>query len=202
MYKSINALKGIAAFLVAFGHFYYWTGKGNVFPSSFILAVDFFFIASGFTLVNAIYNKKISEKEYIKYIVTARITRLFIPYFLLSCCYILVWALLKRPLDAYTIIMSLLLGQSLGFSFGEPIISNTVIGIAWCLSAEFYLSIVLCPLVYKFKAHIIKIIYISSIICFLSFHIIINFSPDFMNVNYYRIQLGGGVSPWVFLEQL
>ena len=88
-YISLDMLKTFAAIIIATGHFFAWTGQESMFPSSFVLACDFFFISSGFTLTNSIYRKNnMSQTEYCKNLIVSRITRLWVPYVLLAIIYI------------------------------------------------------------------------------------------------------------------
>ena len=190
---SINALKGLAALIIASGHYFAWGTSGGGIPSSFILAVDLFFVISGFTLTNAAYKKDfLNNQDYYSYLIQSRIIRLYLPYLFILLLYIISYIIKRRywDLDLYVISMVLLLLQGWGFSFGETIINNTTIGIAWCLSVELYLSIFVFTLLFKYRRRPNIIIFICCTMIGICYNCLVNYSPDFMNVTYNRINLG------------
>lgn len=187
-FSTLNALKGIAAIIIATGHYFVW--KGYEFSPAFILAVDFFFIVSGFTLTNSIFKRECSTQEYCTYLFKSRLIRLYFPYLLIALLYIVVSFIKENKADLYAAFMSLLLLQGYGFSFGESIISNSTIGICWYLSVEFYLAFLIFPIVFKMKSTVYKEILFFGFIAFICLNILVNSSPNYMNVTYERVYIG------------
>lgn len=186
-------LKTIAAMIIALGHFFFWRRQTNRFPATFFLAVDFFFIASGFSLMNSMYRKgDMSFEDYCKNLIVSRITRLWVPYVLMAliCIGIHVYTT-GEHMSLSSISMVLFCGQAWGFSFGENIISNSTIGIAWCLSVELYLSILWFPVMFKVRKHKWEIGLFLSLVVFVCLHILVNYSEEFMGITYARLPIAG-----------
>lgn len=75
---ALDFYRGIFAILVAIGHWFYWQGEKDLYPRSFILAVNFFFILSGYVLTQqAFYSKNIAEQYFVKFL-KSRLFRLYL----------------------------------------------------------------------------------------------------------------------------
>ena len=192
-YYSLDSLKLIAALIIATGHFVFWTGQEGSFPASFYLACDFFFILSGFTLTASMYKQDaLSFEEYCHNLLISRITRLWLPYVLVAISYVVVYMCFARvKLSLNTILMVFLCGQAWGFSFGESIIDNSTIGIAWYLSVELYLSLICFPILFKFRKHKWEVCIFLSVLAFACLNCLVNRSSEFMGITYSRLSVMG-----------
>lgn len=182
--NCLQSLKGIVAIIIATGHFFYWQGEFSVYPLSFILGVEFFFILSGFLLTMSIYkNQSMSSLSYAKRFIKNRFINLYIPYIFLGLAWFIIF---DSPNNFYDLTIILTLSQAMGFSFGGDIFGETIFGIAWCLSLEFYIGFIYFLIVRKYMYNKVNIIFSTIIISYICLLILITYSPDYMNVHYYE----------------
>lgn len=187
------------AFCVAMGHYYYWNSNYIV-PLSFILAVDYFFILSGFVLTASVLNKKQFDSfDFAK----ARVLRLY-PVYIFSILFTLIILLLvqgnvgtPRLGDFVKILVIgelLPLIQTSTFSFFEPF------GISWSISAEFWVGIIFFPILYVLHKKINQLVFpflmLSILICLI---ILNNYSPNYMDIHYIRF---GQLMPFGIIRAL
>ena len=183
---SLDFSRGLLAFCVAIGHYFYWNSNRSI-PLSFILAVDYFFILSGFVLTSSVFNKKQFDSfDFAK----ARFLRLY-PVYIFSILFTLIIILLvegsiptPRLGDIFRILVIgelLPLVQTSGFNFFEPL------GISWSISAEFWVGIIFFPILYVLHKKINQLVFpflmLSILICLV---IVNNYSPEYMNIHYIR----------------
>lgn len=196
---SLDFFRGLMAFCVAIGHYFYWNGNRSI-PLSFILAVDYFFILSGFVLTSSVFNKKQFDSfDFAK----ARFLRLF-PVYIFSILFSLTILLLvqgnvgtPRLGDFFRILVFgelLPLVQRSTFIFFEPL------GVSWSISAEFWVGIIFFPILYVLHKKINQLVFpflmLPIIICLI---IVSNYSPDYMNIHYFRF---GELMPYGIIRAL
>lgn len=175
------------AILVAIGHYFWWLKNPSV-PLSFILAVDYFFILSGFVLSNSISHKQeFNAIEFAK----SRFLRLYPIYiFSVSASLILhafVGDLHKTP-HLPDIIEILSIGQMLPFNRITNYMLIEPMGISWSISAELWVGIILFPVVVFLKKNTNLLLFPFLILSILiTFFLLSTYSPDFMNVHYVRL---------------
>lgn len=176
---AFDALKSIVVCLIAVFHLFGWNGISNVVPMSLYLGVDLLFIITGYTTMLSIDGKRnISSLDYMKYLWKSRITRLWIPYIIIWSITIATYLVmygdssdLYRYTDCYSYFITFFLLQSIGFTPGGEILGNNSIGIAWPLAAEFWMGMMIFPLVHKFQKHPIRIMFAAGITAMLSLEI-------------------------------
>lgn len=187
VFYGLDVVRTILATSVALGHYFYWNNIGTYFPRSFFVAVDFFFVLSGFVITQSIINSKNeSFSNFLKEFVIRRATRLFPLYivvFFITCALLI----FSHKLDAFFyFVISFFLLQSMGFDIGsQSIFSDTSIGIAWSLSVEFWIGIMFFPVIFLLKKNTVVLTYILSIIVIIFLSIIFNLSPS-IDVNFQR----------------
>lgn len=128
---------------------------GNLLVDMGKYGVDMFFVISGFTIFNQLYNNKYSYEKFLK----LRLLRLIIPYFPLL--------LLSYILNFETIEFSTFLGHSLFLGYLIPE-QKSVIGVEWSLSVEVFYYFVIGFLISKFKPSIRDTILITLILYIVS----------------------------------
>ena len=189
-FEGLDTLRTLLALGVALGHYFYWNGTSTYYPWSFFLAVDFFFVLSGFVLAQSILaNKAPNTESFLRGFAIRRVFRLVPLYlFLLPLCALIIIA--RHGLHAdpfYYFAYSALLLQAMGFDAGAThIFSDTTIGIAWSISVELWVGLLYFPLVYRLRAAPIQLIFLSSFIAILCLALLVNFSPNTLNVNLQR----------------
>ena len=89
----------------------------------------------------------------------------------------------------YFFLFSALLAQSLGFDAGaKHIFSDTTIGIAWSISCELWIGLIIFPLVYCLREYKGILSVVAIISALLSMALIIHCSPEYyLNANFQRI---------------
>lgn len=189
-YEVLNSLRGISAILIAIGHYFYFTGNGDKYPISFILGVDFFFILSGLVLYNSLMkNNDDKIDKYVGKLIKGRFFRLYIPYAILGIIFCIIHGL---P-NLYTLTVIFTLTQNLGFSPGGYYLGETIFGISWALSLEFWIGTIFMTIMFKLKKNKFKTKYVLMILIWLCLFIIVKNSPLYLNVHYHevnRIPLG------------
>ena len=151
-FHALDSVRGFLALSVAVGHLVYWMGRGAHYPLSFILSVDFFFVLSGFVLAHSFYSAR-DKAEWIRRFPIRRAVRLFPLY---AVCVVTIYSLFAmfKGLDAisgntYTLAAWLLMLQGTGLvPVDLGIAGGTPMGIAWALSIEMWVALLVFMLVY------------------------------------------------------
>lgn len=188
-FAVLDAWRGLLALLVALGHLAYWTGNNDSLPLSFILAVDVFFILSGFVIANSIFRGN-RVSEWIGQFAVRRVFRIFPGYLVVALISAMLgWALRGfqwAPVPLAALANVALLLQNTGIMPGLPQGwgGQTAIGIAWTLSVEIWLGLVFFSAVALVRFRLRWLL--TLLICSISLPglIIVSFSPSFMNVHY------------------
>ncbi|WP_372658366.1 acyltransferase family protein [Acinetobacter sp. SwsAc6] len=176
---TFDFMRGCAALLVCIGHFYDWNQNYNIIPSSFILAVDFFLVLSGFVISQSIFSKK---KFNPFYFAMNRWIRLF-PVFIL--CYILIAIPKILILEKYTppniidLIQVLIIGKMLPINLGTNYVDP--LSISYTISAELWVGIIIFPVLFLLKNKF-KYILLLLVIAY-TYFLMIHYSPNYMNVH-------------------
>lgn len=191
IFHGLDVVRTLLAISVALGHFYYWNNVATFFPRSFFVAVDFFFVLSGFVITQSILStKEKSFDEFIKIFAIKRIARLFPLYtfvFLITTVLLLI-AFSSRSDPFFYYFTSFFLLQSIGFDEGaKHIFADTSIGIAWSLSVEFWVGMFIFSIVYMFRKKTATLVIIclfslisgSVVILNLSHSVDVNFQKAF-----------------------
>ncbi|TPG64088.1 acyltransferase family protein [Ewingella americana] len=182
---SLDFFRGAMALMVSMGHFFYWNNK-PYFPFSFILAVDFFLVLSGFVIASSVLKRDTFDPlTFAK----QRYLRLAPVYFfcvIISIPICMLWD--KTPLpNLADIVKVFTLSQMLPFNDKSqfPMITLNPIGIAYTISAELWVGIILFPIIYFLKKHseILLLPFLLIVVCSCLLKISID-SPDFMNLHY------------------
>ena len=181
---SLDFFRGFMAMSVALGHFFYWNNQSDKMPLSFILAVDFFLVLSGFVISASIFNKEnFNTYRFIqnRYFRLAPVY-LFCVFITLLPQYFLAKNFVKpNSLDILRILSigEMLPMNSLRFNYFEPL------GISYTISAELWVGIILFPVVYVIKKHLSQLLIPFLTILILStFLKITNDTTNFMNIHY------------------
>lgn len=125
--RSLTGIRGIAAALVVCYH----TMWVSTFKAGY-LAVDMFFILSGFIMMAVYYakfNSKVTASEYNKFMWN-RFARIYPVYILITVINIIVFYFQGNPFEIKRVIVNAALTQSLG-------LSDSIIGPSWSISVEF-----------------------------------------------------------------
>lgn len=184
---SLDFFRGAFALVVALGHFYFWSGVKNVIPSSFVLAVDFFFILSGFVLTKSIIADKRDGSDWFVRFTEKRIFRLFPTFLFAVAVQFVILKLTKNlstpsGLDLFKIVT---LTQLFPFGGGgnyrfEPI------GVGWSISAEFWLGMIFFSLIHALKQRHAGVLLACLVLVALWLAVLISrTSPLHMNVHYH-----------------
>lgn len=184
---SLDFSRGLMALAVALGHYFYCNNNTNSFPLSFILAVDYFFILSGYVLTGSILNKNnFDTLNFAK----SRWLRLFPVYIFcvivsLILCYSLGIQQAKPRLGDIIKIISI--GQMLPFNTGSKFLYLGPLDVAWSISAEFWIGIIFFPVIYFLNKNRSELCFVFLTLSILvSFFIINNYSPNYLDVNYVK----------------
>jgi len=96
VFYTLDALRGLAAFCVMTYHYSAWLSSKTILPSSY-LAVDFFFLLSGFVIAHA-YNRRLAEGMSVTSFFRIRLIRLF-PIYLLGTVLGVLYVLLRMHVE-------------------------------------------------------------------------------------------------------
>lgn len=191
-FENLDVCRTLLALLVAVGHFFLWNGVQNRVPGSFFLAVDFFFVLSGFVLAQTVFSSTSqSMSEFVTHFITRRVFRLFPLYLVLFSVAALVQLVEFRGESDpfYYFLFSALMLQSMGFDAGAThIFADTTIGIAWSISCEFWVGIIVFPVVYYLRDRKELLAIISIGLACVSLALIVQYSPEYyLNANFQRV---------------
>lgn len=172
------------ALCVATGHYVYWN-QNNAVPLSFILAVDYFFILSGYVLTGSI----LSKNNFDSFLFAkARWLRLFPVYIFAATISLILYSYLGRQEGMPwlgDIIKIVSIGQMLPFNIGSEFIHFEPLGIDWSISAEFWIGIIFFPILYSIKKYRPEIVFVFLMLSVLiPFFIINNYSPSFLDLHF------------------
>ncbi len=204
--QSFDFFRGAMALLVSLGHYDHWTGQ-NAIPVSFIPAVDFILVLSGFVLAASLFHRSATTGAPIgaAAFLIARYQRLAPVYLIciaLTAPFVAWWVGLSGPslLDLGLIVTfsQMISGHTSQYTTIEPI------AIAWSLSAELWVGLVLLPpavaLMRKSPAAA------GALLCTLfatGLATIITRSPDYLDVHfdqltrYLRFGAVRCAAPWI-----
>lgn len=194
-FRALDTLRTILALIVASGHFYHWNYVHHRMPSSFFLAVDFFFVLSGFVLSQSVLVDDSSNNidNFLKKFCFRRFLRLFPVYWLLFLITVIILLIkFKNPGGSlYDYVISFLLLQAIGLYHRDIckhcILDSSTPGIAWSISAEFWLDIPFFIFVYKMRKHPITSTIFCIFLAIICLIIITSNSPNFMDVHFVKI---------------
>lgn len=187
---SLDAFRGILAIAVALGHFFYWTGHQDRYPVSFVFAVDFFFVLSGFVLTASILNDKKTGDAWFVSFFERRILRIFPVY--LACA--LAGIILTRfvsdidpQINLLRSIQLLFLGQMTGFSDGGNFLEYSSAGVAWSISAEMWVGLLFFPVVFLLRGHRFVMFALSVFVALFCSIIMKRYAPHGMDTTYAQL---------------
>ncbi len=139
---GFDFFRGLMALLVCLGHYDHWTGRMQI-PLSFVLAVDFFLVLSGFVLAASIWHRPATGAGDFLRARYQRLLPVYLVTILLTLPFVVWWLDLTGPTlrDILHILTfgQMLTGPTSPFTTIEPVY------IAWSLSAELWVGLVLLP---------------------------------------------------------
>ncbi|HGW4116286.1 TPA: acyltransferase family protein [Serratia marcescens] len=180
---SLDFFRGVMAIIVAIGHLFYWNENYN-FPHSFILAVDFFLVLSGFVLTKSVLSSDnfcsitFAKKRYFR----------LAPVYLF--CAVLTGAsaifIKGTPIPTLSESIKIIgIAQIWPFDSTEGFAYIGSLAISWTISAELWLGIIMFPIVYflhkSARPLFLPFILIVAIFSFLAIN---KTSPNFMDIQY------------------
>ena len=186
----LDGFRGVFAFIVAFGHYFHWSGNGGGYPVSFVYAVDFFFVLSGYVLTHSIINdSKIGDSWFISFW-ARRLFRIFPVYYF--CTLLGLFATrylydLNLELNILRIFQLIFLGQMTGFSDGGNFLHNSPAGVAWSISAEIWVGLFFFPLVHILKSRKFLMLVLSLFFCLVSLITMNRYAPNGMEETYSQL---------------
>lgn len=187
---ELDSLRGLLAIVVAVGHLSVWTGHAIV-PASFVLAVDFFFVLSGFVITASFSRARAKDKWAVEFAVK-RAFRIFPGYLVAAALTIAVMLPLRGLNYAVSsgpdLLTGALLLQTTGLvPFDVAPVGDTAIGIAWTLSVEMWLGLIFFVAVAVFKFETFSKIVVLAICAIIAGTLIRAYSPSLMQGNYQLI---------------
>jgi len=190
-FGSLDVLRTILALTIALGHFFIWNGKLGIIPQSFYMAVDIFFVLSGFVLTQKTIHSKIEEtSRFANQFAFKRFFRIYPLYILLFVvCTLMQLIEFGKDVDSFHYFLkSFFLLQAMGFETNaNHIFADTVIRISWSISVELWMGLLFFPLVFILKKHTKILLIFCLILAGGATSLIIFFSPNYLNVNLQRI---------------
>ncbi len=186
-FDGLDVVRTLLAILVALGHFFLWNQVSNVIPSSFFMAVDFFFVLSGFVLTQSVLaDPNQAFQKFITRFFLRRVFRLY-PLYLLIFAITTALLLWYYGTDAGSLLQfftSLTLWQAMGpHNTAVHIFADTPIGIAWSVSVELWASLVFFSFVYALRVQPKYLVSFCLLVAAAGLALMIFFSPNLMNVN-------------------
>lgn len=191
---SLDVFRGVLAISVALGHFFYWTGNSELYPVSFVYAVDFFFVLSGFVLTKSIMSDNRKGDAWFICFFERRVLRIFPVYLTCSLAGIILTRFISELNPQITLLRAvqlLFLGQMTGFSDGGNFLNFSSAGVAWSISAEMWAGLIFFPVVYLLRNHRF-VMFAISVTGALACTVIMNrYAPHGMDTTY------GQITPFV-----
>ncbi|MGY3449814.1 acyltransferase family protein [Bradyrhizobium sp. USDA 4353] len=188
-FAGLDVVRTFLALSVATGHYFYWNGVQTRYPSAFFLAVDFFFILSGFVLVQSLLFYDVQHVgSFLRMFAIRRIFRLYPLYGLLFLPSVLISALnyggaLDRP---FHYLASVFLLQGVGVIDGiPPVLDSSMIGVAWSISVELWAGLLFFPLVFIFRNQKAGLVVFCLVVMLCAWSAMLA-SPNYFNVNLQR----------------
>lgn len=189
--RSFDFFRGLMALLVCLGHYDFWSGQYTL-PLSFILAVDFFLVLSGFVLAASLLHRAetgapVSSAAFL----VARYQRLAPVYLVcvaLTAPFVAWWVGLSGPslrdLGLILTFSQMISGHTSQYTTIEPI------AIAWSLSAELWVGLVLLPpAVVLYQSSPRAAVALLCALFALGLGTIILLSPDYLDVHFDPVAL-------------
>lgn len=179
----MDFFRGVMAIMVAIGHYIYWSG-GHGFSHSYILAVDFFLVLSGYVLTQSVIQSsnfcaiRFAKKRYL---------RLFPVYIFSAVITVSLYTFInKTPLPNLSDISKIIsISQILPFNTRSAFTYPEPLGISWTISAELWFGIFIFPLIHFLSKKAPEILFsVLLLIIVFSFMMINVRSPNFMDVHY------------------
>ncbi len=190
-FGNLDVFRTILALSVALGHFFIWNGQFGIISQSFYMAVDIFFVLSGFVLTQKTINSKIAEiSRFVNQFLFKRFFRIYPLYILLfTACALMQFIEFGKDVDSfYYFLISFFLLQAMGFETNaNHIFADTVIGISWSISVELWIGLLFFPFVFMLKKHTEILLVFCLILATCATALIFFFSPNYLNVNLQRI---------------
>lgn len=190
-FDGLDVVRTLLAMLVATGHFFLWNQITNVIPSTFFMAVDFFFVLSGFVLTQSVLvDPNSSFKDFIARFALRRIFRLYPLYLLMFIVTIglLVWRYGAAWGTLHQFLITLTLLHAMGpDTTAEHIFADTPIGIGWSISVELWASLIFFSAIYYLRSRPKYLILFCLLVAGGGLALVFFFSPNVMNVNLQRL---------------
>ena len=201
-FKALQACKGLAALFIACGHFLGFTGKFTV---AYILMCDFFFICSGMTTGMSIRYYESKEQTYIEHMFTSKIKKVWIPYIIICTIWLAIIYIRKssEEINLIYIFLVIMLLQCMGFmSDGQEILNASPIGISWYLSVDFWGGTIYFYIIYLLRKRKDIAMLIEIVVALLCGNILINTSPNYMDVHYAKLMVGNLTLTYALIRAL
>lgn len=184
--SALDIVKTISVTLVAIFHYVAWNGIPGIISRSAYLCVDLLFIVTGYTTMLSLMRKTGTIEEYTCYLWKSRIFRLWIPYVIIYACVLLLYAIrdgihsfLFRYTDFYTYFTVFFLLEGIGFLEGGELLGLNSTGVAWPLASEFWISLFIFPIIYKFRKRPLMILYCMLAVALVSMNLILINNNDY-----------------------
>lgn len=175
---------------VAFGHFAFWNERRDVIPLSFVLAVDFFFVLSGFVIAHSLFQAP-DRNDWISRFPVRRFFRIY-PLYITAA---LLAAFVTQPLRGVNVFadrlpnilswLTLLQMSGVG-RMDADVIGSTPMGIGWALSVETWFCVLFFAIVATFRSRL-RLIVVLAVCSLLSLQLLTTYSPNFMDVHYWKL---------------
>lgn len=201
-FKALQSCKGLAALFIACGHFLGFTGKFTV---AYILMCDFFFICSGMTTGLSIRNYESKEKTYLEHMFNSKVRKVWIPYIIICMIWFVIIYIRSsfEELNLLYILCVTMLLQCMGFmSNGQEILNASPIGISWYLSVDFWGGTIYFYIMYLLRKRKDISILIEIIVALLCGNILVNTSPNYMDVHYAKLMVGNLTLTYALIRAL
>ncbi|WP_425405284.1 acyltransferase family protein [Hwanghaeella sp.] len=136
-YEALDTLRGVAALVVALGHFEFFEG----FSHSYYLAVDFFLLLSGFVLTHSYFFRR--DVSFLQYV-----GRRFFRMYPLHLATLMIWmisaVLTAKQMDQSNFFLHLFFIHNIGFGPNELTFNMP----SWTISVEFWINVIFYVLIF------------------------------------------------------